>query len=313
MMRHGLIAAAALALAILAGLAGCSGKKTGPDLQAPLQVLLIPADGGTESGTLADYRPIFDAVGRSAGLSFDLKVAQSYGAVVEALCSGKADIAFVGPVTYLQARQRDCAELLAVAVKGGQSIYYAGLFSRADSPIRTEADLRGKSVAFGDVNSTSSFVVPVAMLVEDKIDPVKDLGALRLTGSHASSLAALIEKRVDAAALSFDSYEKAVREGVPGAKDIRVLARSAPIPYPPLVMNSRLGAAVKERLRVAFEGVATAPGIKPEMIRGYGGTQVDGYDAHFPPERFDGAARTMALVSDELKGEILRKSAERRP
>ena len=147
----------------------------------------------------------------------------------------------------------------------------------------------------------------------DKIDPVKDLGALRLTGSHATSLAALIEKRVDAAALSFDSYEKAVRENVPGAKDVRVIARSQAIPYPPLVMNSKLDGAVKEKLRVAFEGVARAPGIKPEMIRGYGGAQVDGYDAHFPPERFDGAARTMALVSDALKGEILRKSAERQP
>jgi phosphonate transport system substrate-binding protein len=308
-----MIATAAMALAMLGGLAGCAGGKTDKTEQAQLHVLLIPADGGTESGTLADYRPVFDAVGKSAGLSFDLKVAQSYGAVVEALCSGKADIAFVGPVTYLQAKQRNCAELLAVAVKDGQSIYYAGLFARGDSAIRREEDLRGKSMAFGDVNSTSSFVVPIAMLVEDKIDPVKDLGALRLTGSHASSLAALIEKRVDAAALSFDSYEKAVREGVPGAKDVRVIARSAPIPYPPLVMNSRLGNEIKERLRVAFEGVAKAPGIKPEMIRGYGGAQVDGYDAHFPAARFDSAARTMALVSDELKGEILRKSSERNP
>ena len=312
-MRHRMIAAGAAALAMLGGLAGCSGKQATASETPQLHVLLIPADGGTESGTLADYRPIFEAVGKSANIKFDLKVAQSYGAVVEALCSGHADVAFVGPVTYLQAKERGCAELLAVAQKDGQSIYYAGLFARADSPIKTESDLRGKSVAFGDVNSTSSFVVPVAMLVEDRIDPVKVLGALRLTGSHASSLAALIERRVDAAALSFDSYEKAVRENVPGAKDVRVIARSQPIPYPPLVMNSKLDGATKEKLRVAFEGVAKAPGIKPEMIRGYGGAQVDGYDAHFPAERFDGAARTMALVSDELKGEILKKSAERRP
>jgi len=311
--RHKRIATIVLAGSMLAGLAACSGNKAAAGEAPPLKVLLIPADGGTESGTLADYRPVFDAVGKSADIKFDLKVAQSYGAVVEALCSGNADVAFVGPVTYLQAKERDCAELLAVAVKGGQSIYYAGLFARSDSPIKAENDLRGKSVAFGDVNSTSSFVVPIAMLVEDKIDPVKDLGALRLTGSHANSLAALIEKRVDAAALSFDSYEKAVREGVPGAKDVRVIARSQPIPYPPLVMNSKLDAATKEKLRTAFEGVAKAPGIKPEMIRGYGGAQVDGYDAHFPAERFDGAARTMALVSDDLKGEILKKSAERQP
>lgn len=302
------IAAFALAALALIGLQGCSKA---PEKAAALQVLLIPADGGTESGTLADYRPVFEAVGKSAGIDFDLKVAQSYGAVVEALCNGNADVAFVGPVTYLQAKERGCAELLAVAVKSGQSIYHAGFFARADSPVKALADLRGKSVAFGDVNSTSSFVFPIAMLLESKIDPVKELGPLRLTGSHASSLAALIEGRVDAAALSFDSYEKAVRENVPGAREVRVVARSEPIPQPPLVVSSRLDDALKEKLRTAFEGVAKAPGIKPEMIRGYGGAQVDGYDAHFPAERFDGAARTMALVSDELKGEILRKSAER--
>ncbi|HZF45796.1 MAG TPA: phosphate/phosphite/phosphonate ABC transporter substrate-binding protein [Sphingomonadaceae bacterium] len=299
-----------LAALAFAGLAACSGKGGEADSQ-PLHVLLIPADGGTESGTLADYRPLFDAVGKSAGITFDLKVAQSYSAVVEALCSGNADVAFVGPVTYLQAKERDCAQLLAVGVKDGQSVYYAGLFAPKTSSIKTIADLKGKDVAFGDVNSTSSFAYPMAMLIEAGVDPVKDLKALRLTGSHANSLAALIEGRVDAAALSFDSYDKAVREGVPGATGVKVIARSEPIPYPPLVVNTRLPDATKQKLRDAFEGAAKAPGIKPEMIRGYGGAQIDGYDAHFPPEKFDGAARKLALVSDELKGEILKKASER--
>jgi len=306
-----ILAVRMLALVAFTGLAACSQPEATEQASRQLDVLLIPADGGTESGTLADYVPLFQAIGKSSGIQFDLKVAQSYGAVVEAMCNGTADIAFVGPTTYLQAQQRGCAELLAVAVEDGQSIYYAGLFARNDSPIETLDDLRGKSVAFGDINSTSSFVFPVAMLLEAGIDPAKDLGAVRLTGSHASSLTALLEGRVDAAALSFDSYEKAVRSGMQGASDVRVIARSEAIPYPPLVMATRLPDALKEELRVAFEGVATAPGIQPEMIRGYGGAQVEGYDAHFPPESFDSAARKMALLSDALLGEILAKSSER--
>lgn len=304
------IFARALAILVLAGLAACSGQEN-TDRAVPLHVLLIPADGGTESGTLADYKPVFQAVGKTAGIDFDLKVAQSYGAVVEALCNGTADVAFVGPVTYLQAKERGCAQLLAVAVENGKSEYFAGIFARKEGPVRAIGDLRGRSLALGDVNSTSSFVIPVAMLVEAKLDPVTDLGALRLTGSHANSLAALLEKRVDAAALSFDSFEKAVREGVPGVEGVQVIARSEPIPYPPLVMNSKLPEALKTKLRQAFADVAKAPGIRPEMIRGYGGKQVDGYDSAFPAERFDDAARKMALVSDELKGEILKKSSER--
>tara|TARA_R110000868_G_scaffold82984_9_gene234345 strand:- start:4297 stop:5229 length:933 start_codon:yes stop_codon:yes gene_type:complete len=298
------------AIAALAVLAACSGTQDNASTRQ-LHVLLIPADGGTESGTLADYQPLFDAVGNMADLNFDLKVAQSYGAVVDAMCSGTADIAFVGPVTYLQAKERNCAELLAVAVEDGQSIYYAGLFARNDSPIQTLTDVRGKSVAFGDVNSTSSFIIPITMLMEAGIDPVKDLGALRLTGTHANSLAALIEGRVDVAALSFDSYEKAVRSGIPGARDLRVVARSEAIPYPPLVMSSRLPDDLKQELRQAFNNVEKSPDIQPEMIRGYGGAQVDGYDTQFSSELFDSVARKMTRLSDELKGEILKKSSER--
>src|SRR5262249_39170307 len=95
-----------------------------------LRVILIPADGGTEDGTKADYQPVFEAVSRMTGLSFSIKVGQSYAAVVEAMCTGSSDVAFVGPVTYIQASQRGCAELLAVAVEKGQSIYYAGLFTK---------------------------------------------------------------------------------------------------------------------------------------------------------------------------------------
>jgi phosphonate transport system substrate-binding protein len=277
----------------------------------PLRVLLIPADGGTESGTLADYKPIFNAVSHSTGLKFDLKVAQSYGAVVQAMCSGAADIAFVGPVTYLQASDRGCAELLAVSIKSGASVYYAGLFVRRDSAIRSIGDLRHKRVAFGDINSTSSFVFPMTMLMDAGVDPAKDLKEIRMAGSHASSLAALLQGQVDMAALSFESYEKAVRENVPGVRDVRIIARSDPIPNPPLVMNTHLPQATRDRLKTAFENVSHEQGITPEMIRGYGGGQVDGYNAHFSTANFTLAAHKMAMVDGALKGEMLKKSAQR--
>ncbi|OYX32360.1 MAG: hypothetical protein B7Y99_08620 [Caulobacterales bacterium 32-69-10] len=213
----------------------------------PLRVILIPADGGTEDGTRADYQPIFSAVSRLSGLQFNIRVGQSYGAVVEALCNGSADVAFVGPVTYIQANRRKCAELLAVAVEKGRSTYYAGLFTRAASPIRAIKDLKGKRVAFGDVNSTSAFVFPMAMIIDAGLNPVRDLGAIRMTGSHANSVAALAQGQVDVAALSFDSFDKAISQGGVDPKGVRVVARSIAIPYPPIVMNAKLPPALKAK------------------------------------------------------------------
>lgn len=301
-----IVMACLMAVALL--LSGCSRNASEP---APLRVLLIPADGGTDTGTIADYRPLFAALTKTTGITFDLKVAQSYAAVVEAMCSNAADIAFVGPVTYLQASRRHCAELLGVAVKSGTSVYHSGFFIRRDSNLGSLADLKGRRVAFGDINSASSFVYPVAMLLAIGIDPARDLAAIRMAGSHASSLSALIEGHVDAAALSFESYDKAVREGVPGARALRVLARSDDIPNPPLIMNAALPATTKAKLRQALDTVATQPGVRPENIRGYGGGVVDDYDTKFADSAFAGPAAKMATVNDTIKGAILQKASAR--
>lgn len=298
-----------LALAAVAILSGCEARDAAP--AETLRVILIPADGGTADGTLADYGPVFDAVGRMSGLSFDLTVGQSYNAVVEAMCNGSAEVAFMGPVTYLQASERGCAELLAVGVQDGRSVYYAGLMTAADAPYSGVADLKGSSAAFGDINSASSFVFPVAMMLDAGLDPVADLSAVRLTGSHANSLAMLAQGQVDAAAASLDSYEKAVEQGAVDPARIRVLARSEAIPYPPLVMNSRLPDDLKARLKAGFSAVHEAEGVSPEMIRGYGGKRVDRYDTEFAAAEFDRAARVMARIDDSLREAILSKAGER--
>lgn len=299
-----------LLLACLAHLAWPStAEARGPrgSEQAPLRVMLIPADGGTASGTLADFAPLFTAVTRDTGLHFDLRVGQSYSAVVAALEAGLVDVAWLGPVAYVQARRAGAAELLAVSVLDGESVYYAGIFVPRDSAVREITDLRGKAVAFGDVNSGSSFTYQVAMMLEAGMDPARDLGAIRLAGSHAASLAALAEGQVDAACLSFESYLRAVDAGVIAPDALRVLVRSAPIPNPPIAMHTGLPDALKLRLREGFDRVHTRT-ANPEMIRGYGGRRVDRYDAAFPESAFDAPADTLSLITDEVRAAILRRA-----
>ncbi|MCL6606837.1 MAG: phosphate/phosphite/phosphonate ABC transporter substrate-binding protein [Geminicoccaceae bacterium] len=275
----------------------------------PFRATLVPADGGTEDGTKADFKPLFDAVTKATGLHFDIKVGQTYGAVVEAICAGVTEIAWFGPASYLPARERGCAELLAVDVHHGQAVYYSGIFVPADSPVRSLADLEGKTVAFGDANSTSSFVYPVAMLLAAGLDPAKDLAAIRMTGSHANSLKALAEGRVDAAAASFDSFEKAVNQKVLEPGKFRVLAKSDPIPNPPIAMSTKLPAEVKAKLKAAFGSVHTMPGVNPEQIRGYGGKKVDRYDSSIDEDMMKPALVTLAKVSGEVRRAILEKAA----
>jgi phosphonate transport system substrate-binding protein len=304
-----LVSAGLFALLVLcnAGLAlAADGTKANP-----LRVMLIPADGGTESGTIADFKPLFNAVTRATGIHFDMRVGQSYGAVIEAISSDLVDVAWFGPVSYVQAHQRGAAELLGVSVSKGASVYYAGIFVPVDSPVKSLTDLKGKRVSFGDVNSSSSFTYQVAMMLAEGMDPARDLGAVRMTGSHANSIMALAEGQVDAACLAFDSYEKAVNQGHIDPKRFRVLVKSDPIPNPPLALNTKLPKMLKAQLKQAFGEVHKAPGVTPDMVRGYGGKKVDRYNTAFTEEEFAKPAATLAKVTDEVKAAMLRRTSER--
>ncbi|MCL6482511.1 MAG: phosphate/phosphite/phosphonate ABC transporter substrate-binding protein [Firmicutes bacterium] len=277
----------------------------------PLRVILVPADGGTEDGTKKDFQPIFSAISQATGLNFDLKVGQSYSAVVEAMCGGAADIAWYGPASYLQARNRGCAELLALAVRHGESVYYSGIFARTKSGINGIQDLKGKRIALGDVNSTSSFNVPVAMMLAAGVNPARDASAIVMAGSHANVLKALSEGQVDAGGASFDSFEKAVNAKAIDPSTIKVVAKSAPIPYPPLAIHPKVAASVKAKLRDAFNNIDKMPGISKDQIRGYGGGKVDGYTAKVSEKDMADAGKLFDLVTDQVKVDIMKKASAR--
>jgi phosphonate transport system substrate-binding protein len=40
----------------------------------PFNVLLVPADGGTEEGTISDFKPIFNAISLATNYSFNIKL-----------------------------------------------------------------------------------------------------------------------------------------------------------------------------------------------------------------------------------------------
>ncbi|MFH2140700.1 MAG: phosphate/phosphite/phosphonate ABC transporter substrate-binding protein [Pseudomonadota bacterium] len=277
----------------------------------PLRVMLIPADGGTEDGTKADFLPIFNAVTKTTGLHFDIRVGQSYSAVMEAMCLKQTEIAFFGAASYIPVRDKGCAKLLAVAVHKGASVYHSGIFASADSSYKSLKDTKGARLALGDVNSTSSFIYPVAMLMDAGVDPARDMGQVVITGSHANSLKAVAEGKADLSGASFDSFEKAVKQGAIDPTKVRVLAKSEPIPQPPLAMSTSLPIKTQQKLKDAFNNVHKAPGVTPDMIRGYGGSKVDRYDADFPESGMDAPGKKLALVDDQVKAELLKKAAQR--
>ena len=303
---------AALACIGFFAIAGTASAQPMPgSAEVPLRVMLVPTDGGTESGTIADFAPIFNAVSRTSGLQFDIRVGQSYASVAEGMMNDLIDIAFVGPTLYLQIAAAGAAEPLAVAVLDGESVYYAGIFASAGTELADLTDIRGRSMAFGDVNSSTSFTIQTAMLIAAGVDPARDLSAVFMTGGHTNSLNAVAQGHADFSAASFNSYQRAVDSGALDGDEVVPVAVSAPVPYPPFIMLPTLPEEVKDRLREGFNTVHEDPAIDPDMIRGFGGILVDRYTAEITHDDFQVVHDMMDLVTNEIRGEMLRVAAER--
>lgn len=299
-------------LALLLALGtGTAWGRSGEDARAPLTVLLVPSDGGTEQGTRADFQPLFDALSRVTGYEFEIRVGQSYSAVIEAMANGQADVAYFGTVSFLTARERGPVELLAISVIEGDYYYYSGLFTRVDSGIEEIGDLKGRSLVLSDPQSSSGFVYPLARLLKAGLDPLQDPSRIILSGSHANTLTALAEGRAEVAAAPFESYVKAVREGVIDPRRIKILAKSDPIPNPPIAVNGRLPVELKRKLKEALDGVHEAEGIRPGMIRGHAGKVVDRYEAEVSETLFETAKENMVLVNDDYRAAILKRAGQR--
>jgi len=298
--------AAGLAATMLTGTASAAlpdGSK-----ENPLRVLMVPADTGSNDITL-DYQPVFNGITKNYGIHFDVKAGNSYSAVVEGICNNQADIAWLGASTFGEANDKCGVDLLAVDVKKGDSSYYSGIFTRKDKGIKSLNDLKGKSMAFGSTSSTSSFNFPVAMLIADGVDPVKDLNKVIIAGSHSASLAALAEGKVDAAAASYNSFGKAVKKGAIDPSKFMPLAKSQPIPNPPMAMNKGLTNDLKKKLRKAFNNIHTK--INPSKIRGYGGKKVDRYDANFDEKKIFAALGKLGAVTKQVKAGMIDKAGQR--
>ena len=112
-----------------------------------------------------------DELKKETGLTYTGDVPTSYAAVVEAMCAERVDVGWVSPLAYILAREKCGADMSLVSITRVGTNYWGAIVTRADSPIRTVEDLKGKRFAWVDPSSTSGYLFPRAMLQEHGVTP----------------------------------------------------------------------------------------------------------------------------------------------
>jgi len=141
----------------------------------------------------------------------EVRLYANYSELADHLAEGQLDFAWLPPLPAAGLRRHCGALVLAHAVRSGLHAYYSVLFTRADSPIREPADLRGKKLAYVHRRSASGFMVAAATLAEQGIRPKSPPAFLK---SHAKVVQAVIDGQVDAGA-TFCSFR-----GDPADRDV---------------------------------------------------------------------------------------------
>jgi len=196
---------------------------------------------------------------REIGIPVKLRVAGDYAAVIEGQRAEQIHIAYYGPASYARARMIGVKTTpFAIEVnKGGVKGYYSVFYVKANSPYQKIEDLKGKSIALVDPNSTSGNNVPRFVMDKMGIKPDEFFGKVVYSGSHVNAVMALNQGTVDVAANWWNNETdseliRMAEKGMVKKEDFRIIYKSEQIVNSPVAYLDSLPADLKKKIEQAF-------------------------------------------------------------
>ena len=189
--------------------------------QGVLRVSAIPDEAPTE--LQRKFKPLGEYLAKATGMKVVFTPVSDYAAVVESLATGKLDMAWLGGFTYVQAKIRTNGTAIPI-VQRAEDAVFTSQFITADPSIKSLADLKGKTFAFGAPSSTSGSLMPRYFLLKDGINPEKDFKTVAYSGAHDATVAFVAAGKADAGVLNTSVWDKLVESKKVDTSRVRVFA-----------------------------------------------------------------------------------------
>ncbi|EPD41204.1 MULTISPECIES: putative selenate ABC transporter substrate-binding protein [Delftia] len=225
---------------------------------AVLRVSAIPDEAPTE--LQRKFEPLGKYLSAQTGMKVVFTPVTDYAAVVESLATRKLDLAWLGGFTFVQAKIRTNGTAIPI-VQREEDARFTSKFITANPAIKTLADLKGKSFAFGAPSSTSGSLMPRFFLQQDGINPEKDFKTVAFSGAHDATVAFVAAGKAEAGVLNASVWDKLVETKKVDTSKVRVFATTPPYFDYNWTVRGDLDPALVKKLTDAFLALDPA---KPE-------------------------------------------------
>jgi|TARA_B100001964_G_C14191730_1_gene581395 phosphonate transport system substrate-binding protein len=199
----------------------------------------------------------------------ELVVTTDYSSMIEAMRFGRIELAYFGAVSYVLASLKADIEPFCASLKNSQTTYNAVVIAGADTGISSIEDIRGKDMAFGDIASTSSHLIPRMQLLDKGLEIDKDYTA-HYTGTHDAVAIAVQNGNTHAGGLSEPIFQTLVDREIVSLDKIEVIEISPDYPNYPWTMQSNLDPQLKDEIVAAFIELDDPDILKPLKAEGFG-------------------------------------------
>ena len=214
-----------------------------------LRVSAIPDEAPTE--LLRKFKPLGAYLEQRLGMKVQFVPVADYPAVVESLASDRLDMAWLGGFTIVQVHQKD--PTATPRVQREQDAQLTSKFITANPQVKSLADLKGKTFAFGSISSTSGSLMPrYFMLKNDDIKPEDYFKRISYSGAHDATAAWVQAGKVDAGVLNASVWDKLVASGKVDTRKVKVFATTPTYYDYNWTVRGSLDPVLKEKIKQAF-------------------------------------------------------------
>jgi ABC-type phosphate/phosphonate transport system substrate-binding protein len=229
------------------------------------------------------------------GCAFDYLLYSNYETQVEAQFSGAIHLAWNSPLAWVRARRLAHARrqpVQAVAMRDSDCDLRSLIVARAEGPIGHLADLRGRTLGVGAIDSPQATLIPLQHLQAAGLVPGRDFRVRRfdvLAGKHGDHIGgerdaalALQAGEIDACCM-IDGNHLAFRlDGTLPAGSTRIIDRTAPYDHcnmtvSPGAPTSNVAGFVELLLAMSWDDPAVRPLLELEGLRRWLPGRTSGY------------------------------------